>query len=95
LLSRCLDILGELEDRRGVAVTLRTRGDACRLAGRLDDAGDDLTRALNDFRDIGDRRWEARTWLSLAGDADAEAVHIPSKKLSSKLANSAGRSSQT
>jgi hypothetical protein len=28
-------------------------------------------------------------------DADAEAVHIPSKKLSSKLASSAGRSSET
>jgi tetratricopeptide (TPR) repeat protein len=49
------------------AVAVRNRGDAYRLAGRLDDAGDDLARALNDFREIGDRRWEARTQISLAG----------------------------
>jgi hypothetical protein len=39
LLSQCLDILGELADRRGVAVALRNRGDGYRVAGRLDDAG--------------------------------------------------------
>ena len=65
--AECLTIFAELEDRRGVAVVLRNRGDAYRPAGRLDDAAGDLTGALDAFEAIGDRRWTARSRMSIAG----------------------------
>jgi hypothetical protein len=66
MLGECMAIFGELEDRRGIAVVFRNRGDAQRLAGDLDEAASDLSNALEAFRTIGDRRWTARTRLSLA-----------------------------
>ena len=35
MLAECMSIFGELEDRRGMAVVFRNRGDAWRLAGDL------------------------------------------------------------
>ena len=51
----------------GMAVVFRNRGDAERLAGNLHEAGNDLSDALAAFQAIGDRRWTARTHLSIAG----------------------------
>jgi len=67
MLTECLSIFGELEDRRGMAVVFRNRGDAHRMAGNLEEAESDLTSALEAFQAIGDRRWIARTHLSAAG----------------------------
>jgi tetratricopeptide (TPR) repeat protein len=54
-------------DRRGIAVVFRNRGDAYRLAGNLDEASRDLSNALEAFQALDDRRWTARTQLSIAG----------------------------
>lgn len=67
MLAECMSIFGELEDRRGMAVVFRNRGDAWRVAGEPDEAGGDLSRALDAFQAIDDRRWTARTQLSIAG----------------------------
>ncbi len=46
---------------------MRNRGDTHRWAGAYEDAEHDLCQAKEIFDNLGDRRWSARTHLSIAG----------------------------
>jgi hypothetical protein len=56
LLGQVMEIYADLADQRGLAVTLRNRGDTRRLIGDYSHAADDLAGALSLFGALAVRR---------------------------------------